>query len=303
MNIYEKTGYDLINYDYLYGQNQNDLNNERKKIENILDNIQYILNNYDNLLGIDFYNHFRPFIKIENSKISDDEYSIFKTNDDDSVEDDYSIDGYIIEDDYDDQCIEIKIDNENIKIANLMYNTNHKEIIRIKTNMVYESIKKERHGKDLSWRTDYYQIYLDVATSKGLDKEKVYSVEEIKNMIVSNDILIVGTKSAIINNINNINFEKEEEIEINNNKEMVMSYENALGIILKSKYPKRKLFDYFKRYLMEIKEYLTILKEKNKNFYIDDIGYIDNEIYFKETGYSKIYELYNNRFKNKRNWE
>lgn len=266
--IFEKECGDcLINNNHCLNS-LSDLEEEKEKVEKLLNDIQYILNNYNNITPLDFYEHFKSFIKIK------DEF-------------------YYNE----------KFDKDKLDIANLMYGTNYKKIIKIKTNMVYNSYHKEGHKKDLSWWYNYYQVCLYIATNKDLDKNKIYSIEEIKNEINSDNILIIGKENIKINDIDTINFKKEKYIEIKNTKEEAMSYENALGIILKNKYLKKDLFNYFKEYLNEAKNSLTYLRAGYSNFYLSNGISLNTETCFEEAGYNKIYKLYKDKFKRKVNWE
>ena len=262
-------GKHLIGNNY-YLNSLEDLKPRREEVEKSLNNIQYILDNYDNITPFDFYEHFKNFIEVnyERQEYNEQEYN-----------------------------------KNELDIANLMYNTNYKKITKIKTTMVYDSYQREGHGRNLSWWYEHYQVCLYIATNEDINTEKVYSIKKIQNMINSGNMIVINDTSFRIYESDNISFKKEKYIEIKNTKEKVMSYENALGTVLKNKYSKKDLFNYFKEYLDEAREELGYYRAGYRDFSFYNCGYIDTKTCFEEAGYNKIYKLYKDKFKRKVNWE
>ena len=271
--LFEKGyGANLIGNNY-YLNSLEDLKPRKEEVEKSLNDIQYILDNYDNITPLDFYEHFKDFIEINYDK-----------------QECYEQD-------------EQEYDKNELDVANLMYNTNYKKLTKIKTTMVYDSYQREGHGRDLSWWYEHYQVCLHVATNEDINTDKVYSIKKIQNMINSGNMIVINDTSFRIYESDNINFKKEKYIKIKNTKEEAMSYESALGTVLKNKYSKKDLFNYFKEYLDEAREELGYYQAGYYDFSFYNCGYIDTETCFEEAGYNKIYKLYKDKFKRKVNWE
>ena len=59
-----------------------------------------------------------------------------------------------------------------------------KKIIRINTDVIHKDIESEGHGRDFSWWTVSYCLYLMVAVNCDIENNaKFFTIDEIKKLV------------------------------------------------------------------------------------------------------------------------
>ena len=176
--------------------------------------------------------------------------------------------------------------HEMIRLYNIAGNTSFKKITTIKTNMIRTYLQCEGHGKDYDEWEENYQGQLVVLTDTDLDIDRVYTKEEIDEMIKKGIISVVTTTEANISkkdmpkeksSFKYYGFDKDEE-----------PYKAALVKLIKEEIPKEKLFRDVRKYLNELRnDYMAYCHfDERKEMY----------------GANELEEFYQLRFKYKKKW-
>lgn len=177
-------------------------------------------------------------------------------------------------------------DHEMIRLYNMAGNSSFNKMTSIKTNMVRTYLQCEGHGKDYDEWEDDYQGYLIVLTDTDLDRDKIYTKDEIDEMIKKGIISVVTTAEVSISKkempkeaskLKYYGFDKEEE-----------AYKAALVRLIKEKIPKDKLFRDARKFINELKnDYIVYCPfDEKKDMY----------------GVNELEQFYQLKFKYKKRW-
>lgn len=244
----------------------------------MIDDITNILTNYDTISSNEFLRIINRIYRISTDEESEmKQYRVY-----------YTRLGFDTEEYYDySSIINGEVDaNEMIRLYNMTGNTSFKRIVSIKTNMIRTYLQCEGHGKDYDEWEDNFQGYLIVLTDTDLDRDKVYTKEEIDEMIKKGIISVVTTTEVNISkkdmpkeksSFKYYGFEKDKE-----------PYKSALVKLIKEKIPKEKLFRDVRKYLKEL-----------KNEYVSYCHFDERK---KMYGANELEDFYQLRFKYKKKW-
>lgn len=244
----------------------------------MIDDITNILTNYDTISSNEFLRIINRIYRISTDEESEmKQYRVY-----------YTRLGFDTEEYYDySSIINGEVDaNEMIRLYNMAGNTSFKRIVSIKTNMIRTYLQCEGHGKDYDEWEDNFQGYLIVLTDTDLDRDKVYTKEEIDEMIKKGIISVVTTTEVNISkkdmpkeksSFKYYGFEKDKE-----------PYKSALVKLIKEEIPKDKLFRDVRKYLKEL-----------KNEYVSYCHFDERK---KMYGANELEDFYQLRFKYKKKW-
>ena len=244
----------------------------------MIDDITNILTNYDTISSNEFLRIINRIYRISTDEESEmKQYRVY-----------YTRLGFDTEEYYDySSIINGEVDaNEMIRLYNMAGNTSFKRIVSIKTNMIRTYLQCEGHGKDYDEWEDNFQGYLIVLTDTDLDRDKVYTKEEIDEMIKKGIISVVTTTEVNISkkdmskeksSFKYYGFEKDKE-----------PYKSALVKLIKEEIPKEKLFRDVRKYLKEL-----------KNEYVSYCHFDERK---KMYGANELEDFYQLRFKYKKKW-
>lgn len=250
----------------------------KEYLMSMIDDITNILTNYDTISSNEFLRIINRIYRISTDEESEmKQYRVY-----------YTRLGFDTEEYYDySSIINGEVDaNEMIRLYNIAGNTSFKRIVSIKTNMIRTYLQCEGHGKDYDEWEDNFQGYLIVLTDTDLDRDKVYTKEEIDEMIKKGIISVVTTTEVNISkkdmpkeksSFKYYGFEKDKE-----------PYKSALVKLIKEKIPKEKLFRDVRKYLKEL-----------KNEYVSYCHFDERK---KMYGANELEDFYQLRFKYKKKW-
>lgn len=250
----------------------------KEYLMSMIDDITNILTNYDTISSNEFLRIINRIYRISTDEESEmKQYRVY-----------YTRLGFDTEEYYDySSIINGEVDaNEMIRLYNMAGNTSFKRIVSIKTNMIRIYLQCEGHGKDYDEWEDNFQGYLIVLTDTDLDRDKVYTKEEIDEMIKKGIISVVTTTEVNISkkdmpkeksSFKYYGFEKDKE-----------PYKSALVKLIKEKIPKEKLFRDVRKYLKEL-----------KNEYVSYCHFDERK---KMYGANELEDFYQLRFKYKKKW-
>lgn len=156
-------------------------------------------------------------------------------------------------------------ENDYLKMFSRLNNKQYTFLYKIPTTMTFMGGKSEGHGKNFDWWNQLYQVYFLAAISSDIefDYNKIYSKEEIKQMINDKNIVILKQKSEPIEDDPEFKQERFDliptlDIDIkeygNNMSNFVIYYFHLFGELLRKEFPKRKV-------LKDIREFMTYLKD------------------------------------------
>ena len=251
----------------------------KKYLISMIDDITNILTNYDTISSDEFLRIINRIYRISTDEESEmKQYRGYYTAISHEFEEYYDYSSII-----DSEPIE---DHEMIRLYNMAGNTSFKKMTSIKTNMVRTYLQCEGHGKDYDEWEDDYQGHLIVLTDTDLDREKIYTKEEIDEMIKKGIISVVTTAEVSISKkempkdsskFKYYGFDKEEE-----------AYKAALVRLIKEKIPKDKLFIDARKFLNELKnDYMAYCPfDERKDMY----------------GANELEQFYQLKFKYKKRW-
>lgn len=250
----------------------------KEYLMSMIDDITNILTNYDTISSNEFLRIINRIYRISTDEESEmKQYRVY-----------YTRLGFDTEEYYDySSIINGEVDaNEMIRLYNMAGNTSFKRIVSIKTNMIRTYLQCEGHGKDYDEWEDNFQGYLIVLTDTDLDRDKVYTKEEIDEMIKKGIISVVTTTEVNISkkdmpkeksSFKYYGFEKDKE-----------PYKSALVKLIKKKIPKEKLFRDVRKCLKEL-----------KNEYVSYCHFDERK---KMYGANELEDFYQLRFKYKKKW-
>lgn len=250
----------------------------KEYLMSMIDDITNILTNYDTISSNEFLRIINRIYRISTDEESEmKQYRVY-----------YTRLGFDTEEYYDySSIINGEVDaNEMIRLYNMAGNTSFKRIVSIKTNMIRTYLQCEGHGKDYDEWEDNFQGYLILLTDTDLDRDKVYTKEEIDEMIKKGIISVVTTTEVNISkkdmpkeksSFKYYGFEKDKE-----------PYKSALVKLIKEKIPKEKLFRDVRKYLKEL-----------KNEYVSYCHFDERK---KMYGANELEDFYQLRFKYKKKW-
>lgn len=250
----------------------------KEYLMSLIDDITNILTNYDTISSNEFLRIINRIYRISTDEESEmKQYRVY-----------YTRLGFDTEEYYDySSIINGEVDaNEMIRLYNMAGNTSFKRIVSIKTNMIRTYLQCEGHGKDYDEWEDNFQGYLIVLTDTDLDRDKVYTKEEIDEMIKKGIISVVTTTEVNISkkdmpkeksSFKYYGFEKDKE-----------PYKSALVKLIKEEIPKDKLFRDVRKYLKEL-----------KNEYVSYCHFDERK---KMYGANELEDFYQLRFKYKKKW-
>lgn len=250
----------------------------KEYLMSMIDDITNILTNYDTISSNEFLRIINRIYRISTDEESEmKQYRVY-----------YTRLGFDTEEYYDySSIINGEVDaNEMIRLYNMAGNTSFKRIVSIKTNMIRIYLQCEGHGKDYDEWEDNFQGYLIVLTDTDLDRDKVYTKEEIDEMIKKGIISVVTTTEVNISkkdmpkeksSFKYYGFEKDKE-----------PYKSALVKLIKEKIPKEKLFRDVRKYLKEL-----------KNEYVSYCHFDERK---KMYGANELEDFYQLKFKYKKKW-
>lgn len=250
----------------------------KKYLMSMIDDITNILSNYDTISSDEFLRIINRIYRISTDEESElKQYRCY-----------YTRLGFETEEYYDFSPItDDEVDaHEMIRLYNIAGNTSFRKIRTIKTNMIRTYQQCEGHGKDYDEWEEYYQGQLVVLTDTDLDKDKVYTKEEIDEMIKKGIISVVTTSEVSVSkkdmpkeksSFRYYGFDKDEE-----------PYKTALVKLIKEEIPKEKLFRDVRKYLNEL-----------RNEYMDYCHFDERKEMY---GANELEEFYQLRFKYKKKW-
>lgn len=248
-----------------------------------MDDVNNILDNYDVISDEEYIRILSRFIQVKT-----DEEMCEKT-----IYDSWSpIGGYDYHTElyYDDivKNESIITKNDMIDLYNFVNDTDYKYLTSLKTKMKYNYYMSDGWGKDRTEMITPTRVDIIILTSEMLDRNKVYTKEEIQNLIDSKRIFVIASNKMKIER-KDIPNDTEEFHEFGIDKESG-EYKRAYTKFLKSKISKEELFKAIKLCLMDIRKYF----------------YKSNEDWesFRETCmYNEMEELYTKKFRYKRTWK
>lgn len=258
-------------------------NTFKNYIKALMDDVNNILDNYDVISDEDYIRILSRFIQVKT-----DEEMCEKT-----IHDSWSpIGGYDYHTElyYDDivKNESIITKNDMIDLYNFVNDTDYKCLTSLKTKMKYNYYMSDGWGKDRDEMITPTRVDVIILTSEMLDRNKVYTKEEIQKLVDSKRIFVIASNKMEVER-KDIEEEKESFHEFGIDKES-NEYKRAYTKFLKSKISKEELFKAIKLCLMDIRKYF----------------YKSNEDWesFRETCmYNEMEELYTKKFRYKRTWK
>ncbi len=251
----------------------------KKYLISMIDDITNILTNYDTISSDEFLRIINRIYRISTDEESEmKQYRGYYTAISHEFEEYYDYSPIINSDPIE--------DHEMIRLYNMAGNTSFNKMTSIKTNMVRTYLQCEGHGKDYDEWEDDYQGYLIVLTDTDLDRDKIYTKDEIDEMIKKGIISVVTTAEVSISKkempkeaskLKYYGFDKEEE-----------AYKAALVRLIKEKIPKDKLFRDARKFINELKnDYIAYCPfDEKKDMY----------------GVNELEQFYQLKFKYKKRW-
>ncbi len=251
----------------------------KKYLMSMIDDITNILTNYDTISSDEFLRIINRIYRISTDEESEmKQYRGYYTKLSFETEEYYDYSSII-----DSEPVE---NHEMIRLYNIAGNTSFKKMTSIKTNMIRTYLQCEGHGKDYDEWEDDYQGYLIVLTDTDLDRVKVYTKEEIDEMINKGIISVITTAEVSVSKkdmpreksgFKYYGFDKDEE-----------PYKASLVKLIKEEIPKEKMFRDVRKYLNELRnDYMAYCHfDERKEMY----------------GANELDEFYQLRFKYKKKW-
>ena len=161
-------------------------------------------------------------------------------------------------------------DKDYLEILSKRYNKEYTHFYRIPTTFTFYDIKQEGHGTNFSWWQQLYQIYYNVAATGDVnfDYNKIYNKEEIKELVDSNNIILLKQESEEI--IDNQEFPKEEYEELavlnidindygNNISQFIINNYQLFGKLLRENFPKKKVLSDMKKLINDLQDDMDVL--------------------------------------------
>lgn len=201
-------------------------------------------------------------------------------------------------------------DKDYLDIVNIITKDNYNNIVNIKTNQIYSDLEREGHGRDFSFWTVKYRLFIKAAIKDSvIEDNKEYTVEELKELISETKIFPIiryGIKcdDELKVNINNDVWDLETLANWNYRKvDAKTNYFNIIIELIKRKLSINKVYKDIKSYLLEFNNYIREFDEYKDEYY----AYIDEE--FREISNRRIIAIekslyyYDKYFKHKHKLE
>lgn len=156
-------------------------------------------------------------------------------------------------------------DKDYLEILSKRYNKEYTHFYRIPTTLTFYDTKQEGQGINFSWWPQLYQIYYNVVATNDVnfDCNKIYTKDEIKEMVDTKDIVILKQESEEI--MDNQEFEKEEYEELsildidindygNNISQFIINNYQLFGEILRKKFTKKNVLNDMKKLINDLED-------------------------------------------------
>ena len=156
-------------------------------------------------------------------------------------------------------------DKDYLEILSKSYNKEYTHFYRIPTTLAFYDTKQEGHGNNFSWWPQLYQIYYNVVATNDVDFDcnKIYTKDEIKEMVDTKNIVILKQESEEI--MDNQEFEKEEYEELpildidindygNNISQFIINNYQLFGELLRKKFTKKNVLNDMKKLINDLKD-------------------------------------------------
>lgn len=156
-------------------------------------------------------------------------------------------------------------DKDYLEILSKSYNKEYTHFYRIPTTLAFYDTKQEGHGNNFSWWPQLYQIYYNVVATNDVDFDcnKIYTKDEIKEMVDTKNIVILKQESEEI--MDNQEFEKEEYEELpildidindygNNISQFIINNYQLFGELLRKKFIKKNVLNDMKKLINDLKD-------------------------------------------------
>lgn len=190
-------------------------------------------------------------------------------------------------------------DNDYLEYVNYTTNKNYDKVVDVKTSYVFSDIQSEGHGRDFSWWTVKYRLLFKAVTTKDFNAKKVYSYEELKELVDTDKVVLVNRLTKEVSDTSRV---KQDERFLNLKHLAKNNYEVNVNDID----PKNECFIYFMNQFRKNKNKTQLFRDvKSFAFYIKEdvehllnmlcVGYDDDEI--EEC--KKYIEFYDETFKGK----
>lgn len=241
---------------------------------NLIGDVDKLLTNYDTISSPEFL------------RIINEIYTIY--TDEELLGVNFSLDGFSEDTiDYEDIIDRNVITNhEMIRLYNKINKTSYKKLTSIKTNMVREYVICEGHGRDYSEESIFYQVHLIILTDEEIDRNKVYTPEEIDKLVRDGKIMVI-TNTEVITDKKLLPKEASGVHDYGVSKEGP-EYQDALVELIKEEKPKQELF----------KDTRVWLKHLTSDFR----DFCHTSEVEKSLGVDKLDDFYQRKFKNKKKW-
>ena len=156
-------------------------------------------------------------------------------------------------------------DKDYLEMLSKRYNKEYTRFYRIPTTFTFYDTKQEGHGINFSWWPQLYQIYYNVVATNDVNFEcnKIYTKDEIKEMVDTKNIVILKQESEEI--MNNPEFEKEEYEELpildidindygNNISRFIINNYQLFGERLREKFTKKNVLNDMKKLINDFQD-------------------------------------------------
>ena len=156
-------------------------------------------------------------------------------------------------------------DKDYLEMLSKRYNKEYTRFYRIPTTFTFYDTKQEGHGINFSWWPQLYQIYYNVVATNDVNFEcnKIYTKDEIKEMVDTKNIVILKQESEEI--MNNPEFEKEEYEELpildidindygNNISRFIINNYQLFGKRLREKFTKKNVLNDMKKLINDFQD-------------------------------------------------
>lgn len=165
----------------------------------------------------------------------------------------------------------------------------------IYTSMTFEDRASKGHGRTFEYWDQNYQVTFNVAVNEkydtaGILDEKVFSKDEIKEMVKNKDIVIVSSSSQ---EIDNFDFEKESyekfscvDIDFDFYRLSAESFPIIISM-LRKKLKRKKILDDLKTFLLNLQYEIEIILHDDDNPEINKIAKLCNE-WFENSNEKKL---------------
>lgn len=179
----------------------------------------------------------------------------------------------------------ISFDGEDyLEVLSKCNNKQYTYIHKIPTKMIFTDVKNKEHDGVFDWWNQIYQIHLFAATSDQFkfNDDKMYSIEEINELLSSGDIVILNYRAKAIDNNKEFvqdNYESTSPLDIeimNHNNDMskfISNNSSLFGELLRKRCTKKSI-------LKDVGEFVNDLNREIKYVFLDSQA---EDPYYSET--------------------